>query len=305
MKKKWEVWLVDDLPSNLKDFRSNHEDHYDIRTFRHPSQVMRKIRKGKCPDALLCDVFFYDTAKEAERVEKEVDKLSENLKRAATKVKANDHSRTSGIDLMEEIYEHFDRQRPPFPMYAYTSKGPFLLERKEWKKLSKFGVEILLKKRVAANNEQHKIDTDIDFRKQNAKRVFIGHGRSPAWKRLRTFLKKLKLDYDEFNRISAAGQTTQQRLADMLNNCGFAFLVFTAEDGHNKTRRARENVIHELGLFQGRLGWKKAIILLEDGCEEFSNILGLTQIRFANGKIEKQQFNKVQSVLKREGLIAK
>jgi hypothetical protein len=193
MKKKWEVWLVDDLPSNLKNFRSNHKGHYNIRTFSHPGQVMREIRKGKYPDALLCDVFFYDTVNEAERVEKEVDKLSEKLKRAATKVKANDHSRTLGIDLMESIYEHFDRQRPPFPMYAYTSKGPFLLERKEWKKLSKFGVEILLKKRVLAHNEQYEIDGDIFFRKQNAKRVFIGHGKSPTWKRLRTFLKALRL----------------------------------------------------------------------------------------------------------------
>jgi hypothetical protein len=181
MKKKWEVWLVDDLPSNLKNFRSNHKDHYNIRTFANPNQVMKEISKGKCPDALLCDVFFYNTVNEAERVEKIVDKLSEKLKRAATKAKANDHSRTLGIDLMERIYEHFDRQRPPFPMYAYTSKGPFLLERKEWKKLSQFGVEILLKNRVSADDEQYEIDGDILFRKRNAKRVFIGHGKSPAW----------------------------------------------------------------------------------------------------------------------------
>lgn len=303
MTKKSEVWLVDDLPSNLKKFRSNHKDHYKIRTFRHPSQVMRKIRKGKCPDALLCDVFFYDTVNEAERVEKVVDKLSEELKRAATKVKANDHSRTLGIDLMEKIYEHFDRQRPSFPMYAYTSKGPFLLERKEWKKLSKFGAEILLKKRVSADDEQYEIDGDIFLRKQNAKRVFIGHGKSPAWKRLRSFLKKLKLDYDEFNRVSAAGKSTQQRPTSMLDECGFAFLVFTAEDSHkDETRHARENVIHEAGLFQSRLGWERSIILLEKGCEEFSNIHGVTQIRFPKGKIEKK-FKQVRLVLAREGLI--
>jgi predicted nucleotide-binding protein len=38
------------------------------------------------------------------------------------------------------------------------------------------------------------------------------------------------------------------------------------------------NVIHEAGLFQGRLGFERAIILLEDGCEEFSNIQGYGQI---------------------------
>ena len=55
----------------------------------------------------------------------------------------------------------------------------------------------------------------------------------------------------------------------------------TAEDEQpDGTLRARENVIHEAGLFQGRLGFEKAIILLEEGCEEFSNIEGLGQIRF-------------------------
>jgi len=93
MKKKSEVWLVDDLPSNLKNFKSNHKHHYNVRTFAHPNQVMKEISKGKWPDALLCDVFFYNTVNEAERVEKIVDKLSENLKRAAKEANANDHSR--------------------------------------------------------------------------------------------------------------------------------------------------------------------------------------------------------------------
>ena len=38
--------------------------------------------------------------------------------------------------------------------------------------------------------------------------------------------------------------------------------------------------MHEAGLFQGRLGFTRAIIMLEEGCEEFSNIEGLGQIRF-------------------------
>src|SRR5579863_5539217 len=44
--------------------------------------------------------------------------------------------------------------------------------------------------------------------------------------------------------------------------------------------------------------------LLEDGCEEFSNVRGLTQIRFAKGKIEKG-FKEARRALAREGLIRK
>ena len=115
-------------------------------------------------------------------------------------------------------------------------------------------------------------------------------------------MNKLKLEYEEFNRVSAAGLNTQQRLTEMLENCGFALLVLTGEDIHkNKTMHARENVIHEAGLFQSRLGWRKAIILLEEGCEEFSNIVGLTQIRFPKDKIGKS-FKEIRRVLVREGL---
>ena len=102
MKEKWEVWLVDDLPSNLKKFKSNHKDHYKIRTFAHPRQVIKEITKGKSPDALLCDVFFYDTVPKAKQAEKIVDKLSKKLKRAATEANASNQadSRISEIVTM-------------------------------------------------------------------------------------------------------------------------------------------------------------------------------------------------------------
>jgi predicted nucleotide-binding protein len=67
--------------------------------------------------------------------------------------------------------------------------------------------------------------------------------------------------------------------------------------------QARMNVIHEVGLFQSKLGFSKAIVLLEDGCEEFSNIQGLGQIRFPNGNIA-GAFEDIRKVLEREGVIA-
>jgi predicted nucleotide-binding protein len=72
----------------------------------------------------------------------------------------------------------------------------------------------------------------------------------------------------------------------MLDQAGFALLVLTAESERTDgVVLARQNVVHEAGLFQGRLGWRKAIVLREDGCEEFSNIAGLGQIPFPNGNI--------------------
>jgi predicted nucleotide-binding protein len=77
----------------------------------------------------------------------------------------------------------------------------------------------------------------------------------------------------------------------------------TAEDEQSDGQlHARMNVIHEAGLFQGRLGFQRAIVLLEDGCEEFSNIQGLGQIRFPKGDI-RAVFEEVRQVLEREGLL--
>jgi predicted nucleotide-binding protein len=136
-------------------------------------------------------------------------------------------------------------------------------------------------------------------------RVFIGHGGSASWRELKDFLyDRLHLDWDEFNRVPSAGVWTSERLASMLDNASMAFLVCTAEDEHGDgTRHARENVIHEVGLFQGRLGAHRAIVVLEDGCAEFSNVHGLGQIRFPKGNIS-ACFEEVRGVVEREGLIS-
>lgn len=46
----------------------------------------------------------------------------------------------------------------------------------------------------------------------------------------------------------------------------------------------------------------KAIVLLEEGCEEFSNIEGIGQIRYPKGNI-KAAFDEIRQVLHREGVI--
>lgn len=107
----------------------------------------------------------------------------------------------------------------------------------------------------------------------------------------------MNLPWDEFNRVPVANVTNQERLVQMLDSAAVAFIVMTAEDETAEGNlHARMNVIHEAGLFQGRLGFTKAIILLEDGCEEFSNIQGLGQIRFPAGNIA-AKFEDIRQVL--------
>lgn len=135
-------------------------------------------------------------------------------------------------------------------------------------------------------------------------KIFIGHGHSLQWMKLKDFIKdKLMLPYEEFNRVPVAGITNVERLEEMLRNARFAFLVMTAEEEQNDgVMRARMNVIHEVGLFQGKLGFSHAIVILEDGCQEFSNIQGLGQIRFQKNNIS-SCFEQIRDVLVHHGIV--
>ena len=136
------------------------------------------------------------------------------------------------------------------------------------------------------------------------KKIFIGHGRSPVWRELKDFIEgTLELPYEEFNRIPVAGRSISDRLKEMLEGSCMAFLIMTGEDQQpDGSLRARDNVIHEVGLFQGKLGFEKAIILLEIGCEDFSNIHGITYIPFPTGNI-REAFEDIRAVLERESIL--
>jgi predicted nucleotide-binding protein len=132
-------------------------------------------------------------------------------------------------------------------------------------------------------------------------KIFIGHGRNTLWKELKDHLH----DKHNFNIIAyeigfRAGYTVKEVLEQMLNESSFALLVLTGEDIQaDGSIHARENVIHEVGLFQGKLGFRKAIILLEDEVNEFSNIIGIDQIRFKKGNI-KEVFGEIIGTINRE-----
>jgi len=132
--------------------------------------------------------------------------------------------------------------------------------------------------------------------------VFIGHGRSLLWARLQVFLEnRLGVKTVNYESAPRVGDSIVPILEEMLDQATFAVLILTAEDETaSGAKRARQNVIHEAGLFQGRLGFRKAILLIQEGAEDFSNVAGLQYISFTDDKIE-QSFWELQEVLKREG----
>lgn len=131
--------------------------------------------------------------------------------------------------------------------------------------------------------------------------VFIGHGGSLAWRDLKDHLQdKHGIEIEAYESGARAGHTIRDILEEMVTKSSFAILVLTGEDEQSDgSIRARQNVIHEAGIFQGRLGFARAILLLEEGVEEFSNVQGVQYIKFTKNNI-KETFGEVLATLRRE-----
>lgn len=131
--------------------------------------------------------------------------------------------------------------------------------------------------------------------------IFIGHGRSDLWKDLKNHLT----DHQGYKVVayetgSRSGHTIRDVLENMLDASSFAIVVMTGEDEQDDgSLRARQNVVHEAGLFQGRLGFPRVAILMEAGVDAFSNIDGVQYIPFSTGNI-RETYGDVLAVLRRE-----
>lgn len=134
--------------------------------------------------------------------------------------------------------------------------------------------------------------------------VFIGHGRSKLWARLQLIIENdLGLKTVSYESEARANLSIVEILKKMLGQATFAVLLLTGEDETAEGgKRARQNVIHEAGLFQGLLGFEKVVILKQEGVEEFSNIAGLQYISFTGENIE-HTFYELKRVFSREGLL--
>jgi hypothetical protein len=136
---------------------------------------------------------------------------------------------------------------------------------------------------------------------ENPVRVFIGHGANAQWRDLKDHLhEKHGYEVVAYELCARTGYSVKEVLEEMLDSSTFAVLVLTGEDaGATGDLHARENVIHEVGLFQGRLGFRRVAVLLESGCAEFSNIHGLMQVRFGPGGIA-STFGEILATIRRE-----
>ena len=154
-------------------------------------------------------------------------------------------------------------------------------------------------------NMAYQMHNFLEYHGLTQSKVFIGHGgRSVTWRELSEYVQTThQIECEEFNSVPVAGMAVTERLLQMKNSAGLAILLMTAEDEQaNHSIRARQNVIHEIGFFQAQLGYRRVVVMVEEGCETFSNY-SLISIRFNKGNI-KNAFGEIDNVLREQRFIS-
>jgi predicted nucleotide-binding protein len=118
--------------------------------------------------------------------------------------------------------------------------------------------------------------------------IFITHGHSNDWRIVQPFIEKdVGFDTIELAQEANLGRTIIEKLFDNAARCDSAVIVMTGDDLANKNEaRVRENVMHEIGFFQGRYGRNVVILLHEEGVNIPTNLAGVAYIPFPKGSIE-------------------
>lgn len=134
--------------------------------------------------------------------------------------------------------------------------------------------------------------------KETKRTIFISHGRSDKWYKVQAFLEKdLGLQTLELAQEANLGRTILQKLNEESRKCRIAVIVMTGDNKFNDETRARENVLHEIGYFQGKYGLQNIILLHEEDVNIPSNIHGLVYIPFPKETVE-ATFGALQRELK-------
>jgi predicted nucleotide-binding protein len=118
------------------------------------------------------------------------------------------------------------------------------------------------------------------------RRVFIVHGHSGVRVALARFLEATATNFEVriLSEATNQGRTIIEKLEHEAASATYAVVLLTADDeggprtSKDRSPRARQNVILELGYFIGKLGRNKVAILYEEGVELPSDMQGVAYI---------------------------
>ena len=199
------------------------------------------------------------------------------------------------IEQFEAAYRHSDGEA--FISISGADIRFFLIQNSEWTKVIVDGPTQLISE-IFSILDQAKIASQKSFPPPT---IFIGHGRKTAWKDLRDHLRDHHhQDVLTYESEPHGGHLIPEVVEGYVKRCRFGLLVFTGEDKQADGKlRARQNVVHELGMVTNEVGRSRAMILLENHTEVPSNLSGVECIPFSEGNIQ-ATYGPVLAALRRE-----
>lgn len=136
---------------------------------------------------------------------------------------------------------------------------------------------------IRANSEPATTERDV----QVSNTVFISHGRAKDWYEVQAHIEKdLGIRTKELAQEANAGGTIIEKLEATAALCDAAVIVMSGDDTASEGQaRVRENVMHEIGYFQGRYGRSKVVLLHEEGVNVPSNLAGIVYVPYPKAAV--------------------
>ena len=122
-----------------------------------------------------------------------------------------------------------------------------------------------------------------------SRKVFLVHGRDDNGKNeVALFLRKIGLEDIVLHQRPNRGRNLLTKFREEAEGSSFAVILMTPDDdggiaGGTQQKRARQNVVFELGFFIGKLGTPHVAALVVPGVEKPSDFDGICWIEFGRG----------------------
>lgn len=186
-------------------------------------------------------------------------------------------------NLLSDLYEDFQTiaTKPDTTMMASSTgePAPIHFSRHQVERLVR-DIDQVFEIRANSELESPKL--------QAPRRVFISHGQANDWLTVQPFIEKdVKIHTIELAQEANLGRTIIEKLIDNANRCDSAVIVMTGDDlSINNEQKVRENVMHEIGFFQGKYGRNAVILLHEEGVNIPSNLAGVVYIPYPKDNVQ-------------------
>jgi len=134
------------------------------------------------------------------------------------------------------------------------------------------------------------------------KTVFIVHGHNIEKRgELQAILGGLGVQSIVLDEADSMGMTVIEKLQYYANTCAFAIVLMTPDDLMPVSKRARQNVVLELGWFMAHLGRERVLLLYTGGLEIPSDLMGIVYVEFKDSVREVK--GRIEQALRGCGII--